>query len=300
MKQPGLLDEKPTSTEARSRQILLDQYLNFGLRKVDGWLDSFSAKFIQIVSETQFREGITGALGEIGVHQGKLFIVLLLTASSTEALFAVDLFERQDLNLDRSGCGDREKFLGNLQRWARTTEKISLIAQSSLETRPEDILTACGRVRLASIDGGHTEACTQNDLTLMETVLTDRGVVVIDDFFNPHWPDVSTGVAKYLLNPSSTLRPFAISPNKMYLTASQNSEFYRNAIEKKLAIDKTSVMFGADVDIYGLPEPEQNIKWLAKECMKQSAFGPYLLAAKRFAQAACVRHRTMAKLLSQY
>jgi len=294
MKRPGLLDEKPTSIDARSRKILLDQYLNFGLRRVDGWLDSFSAKFIQTLSEIQLLEGITGALGEIGVHHGKLFIVLLLTASRTEAVFAIDLFERQDLNLDRSGCGNRHKFLENLQRWARTNENVALIAQSSLETRPVDILTACGRVRLASIDGGHTEACTQNDLMLMETVLTDRGVVVIDDFFNPHWPDVSTGVAKYLLNPSSTLRPFAISPNKMYLTASQNSDFYRNAIEKKFAIEKTSVMFGADVDIYGLPKPEQTITWFAKECMKHSAFGPYLLAVKRFALGAC-RYGTYAK-----
>jgi hypothetical protein len=130
----------------------------------------------------------------------------------------------------------------------------------------------------------------------METVLTHQGVVVVDDFFNPRWPDVSTGVAKYLLSPSSTLRPFAISPNKMYLTASQNSDFYRNAIEKKFAIEKTSVMFGADVDIYGLPEPTRNVTWLARECMKQSVFGPYLLAAKRFAQRACIRYRTKLNL----
>jgi len=276
----------PHSTEARSRKILLDKYLNFGLRSVDGWLDRFSAKLIQTISEIQFQEGVTGSLGEIGVHHGKLFIVLLLSATGTEAVFAIDLFERQDLNLDRSGCGNREKFLENLERWAGTSEKVSLIAQSSLETRPEDILTSCGRVRLASIDGGHTETCTRNDLMLMETVLTDRGVVVIDDFFNPRWPDVSTGVAKYLLSPSATLRPFAISPNKMYLTAYRNSDFYRAAIAKRLATDKTSAMFGAEVDIYGLPEPEHNVAWFAKECMKQSAFGPYLLAAKRFAQKA--------------
>ena len=258
----------------------LNQYLTFGLRKVEGWLDSYSAKFIGALSEMQLHAEITGAVGEVGVHHGKLLIVLLLTASKTERAFAIDVFERQDLNTDGSGCGNKETLLANLRRWTGTDKNVSFISQSSLQTHPDDILGACGRVRLASIDGGHTEECTLNDLVLMENVLSDRGIVIIDDYFNQHWPDVSTGAAKYLASPRSTLRPFAISPNKVYLTAPENGPFYRNEIRKQFLPDKESVMFGAEVDIYGVRQPKQTLAWFAKERLKQSVIGPYLLAAK--------------------
>jgi len=54
--------------------------------------------------------GIRGSLGEIGVHHGLLFIVLALSSGPDEQLFAVDVFGRQDLNIDKSGKGSRTWF----------------------------------------------------------------------------------------------------------------------------------------------------------------------------------------------
>lgn len=79
------------------------------------------------------------------------------------------------------------------------------------------MLEAVGPCRLVSVDGGHTEECTRSDLALAEAVLAPGGVAILDDYFNPEWPDVSTGAARYCLDPSTVLRPFAISPNKVYL-----------------------------------------------------------------------------------
>jgi hypothetical protein len=283
-------DDVPDPKTSRSRLEVpsvdtVVRYLIFGQRKVAGWLDPDSAEIISALGDIQSAAGYHGAVGEIGVHHGKLFILLLLLAANGEGNFAIDVFEQQHLNIDRSGCGDREKFLANVRRWAGNDRKVSIIARSSFDVRREDIVERCGSVRLASIDGGHTKECTINDLRLIESVLTEHGIIIVDDYFNSHWPDVSAGVAEYLLNRESELLPFAISPNKLYLTARANSAFYRAQLRQRFSVFKVSRMFGADVDVYQFtPEKPDFIESL-KIVAKKSPAGPYLLTAKN-----AVRH----------
>ena len=285
----------PPETAADLEQVVPDlevpsvdtvaRYLTFGQRKVEGWLDPDSADVIAALGDIQRAAGYHGAVGEIGVHHGKLFILLLLLTAWDEVGFAIDIFEQQHLNIDRSGHGDREKFLDNVRRWAGNDRKVRIIACSSLEVRREDIVEQCGDVRLASIDGGHTKECTVNDLRLIESVLTEQGIVIVDDYFNSHWPDVSAGVAEYLLDRKSRLLPFVISPNKLYLTAGTNSAFYRAQLRQRFNVFKTSRMFGAEVDIYQFTPTKPDLIGYLKLTLKEGPAGPYLLTAKR-----AVRH----------
>lgn len=263
-------------------------YRLFGVRQVEGWLEPYSADFISSLAAVQRRRRWRGAVGEIGVHHGKLFILLRLNAAEGESSFAVDVFQNQHLNTDRSGSGDQDIFLRNIARWCGGTEGIKIIAKSSLATAPEEITAAVGAVRLASIDGGHTEECTLNDLRLVERILANYGVAIVDDYFNQHWPGVSAGVAKYLIGKTSALQPFAISPNKVYFTRPNYVAVYRqelNAAEER-SFEKESMFFGYGVDIYGCNPPTRTIMWHLKDIAKNSSFGPYVLAAK-----ASVRNR---------
>ena len=260
----------------------LERYLAAGLNNVQGWLSTYSAEFIAVLSEIQHKAGYTGAVGEIGVHHGKLFILLLLTASRREKAFAIDVFEAQDLNTDRSGRGDIRIFRTNVRRWAGSDCEIQVIAKSSLEVHPSDIVAVCGKVRLVSVDGGHTQECTVNDLFLADAVLQDWGIAIVDDFFNPNWPDVSTGVAKYLTNRNSKLAPFAISPNKVYLCNPQYAMSYRSEIRQHFRLCKESWMFGSAVDIYGTGPRTETLASFTKWRIKESVIGPRLLAFRGF------------------
>lgn len=257
----------------------LTQYLTFGRRQVGGWLHAEVAAFIVALGDIQRAAEYRGAIGEIGVHHGRLFVLLLLLSSKDEGNFAIDVFEQQHLNTDHSGRGDREIFLSNVGRWAPGRE-VSVIARSSLEVRPQEILSTCGRVRLASVDGGHTRECALNDVRLTESVLTDYGIVIVDDYFNSNWPDVSAGVAEYLFDKQSRLVPFAVTPNKVYLTAPPNSAFYRAELRKRLTPTKASQMFGSDVDVYELRPTNPGLMEYFKLTLKEGPVGPYLLAAK--------------------
>jgi len=203
------------------------------------------------LAKLQTELGIRGSLGEIGVHMGKSFIVLKLNASQGEKCFAIDVFSDQHLNVDYSGYGDREIFSANVERWTGDCD-VHIIQKSSLSVRPADILKQCGPVRLMSIDGGHSEECTYNDLRLAERVLTDSGVAIIDDYFNESWPGVASGVARYLYRWGSKLKPFMFSPNKIYFARAGFHAMYRDKMRARHngALYKQSKMFGYEIDIF--------------------------------------------------
>lgn len=263
-----------------------DRYLIYGLRQVEGWLEPDSADVIRALSAIQHEAGYKGAVGEIGIHHGKLFILLLLTAGKDERNFAIDVFEQQHLNLDGSGRGDRERFLENVRRWVGPLQNVFIIARSSLEVLPGDILDECGRARLVSIDGGHTKQCTVNDLRLIENIMTDEGIVVIDDYFNYDWPDISIGVSEYLLDPGSRLRPFAISANKLYFASAEKGALYRSELRRLFNPSKTAEMCEVPVDIYQFTPRKPSLAQYLKFAVKESPLGPYLLATKQAMQRA--------------
>jgi hypothetical protein len=92
--------------EFQFTESLLKSYTKYGFKKVDGWLDPASAFIIYQLSKVQNELGISGGVGEIGVHHGKLFILLLLMLKKGERSFGVDIFDEQNLNIDSSGKGE--------------------------------------------------------------------------------------------------------------------------------------------------------------------------------------------------
>ena len=133
----------------------LDKYIRSGHKQVHGWLEPFSARYIGELARLQRESGISGASTEIGVHHGRLFILLHLAGSRHKDL-AIDVFDDQHLNTDRSGHGDRGRFIDNVIRWGGNPAAIDILQKSSLSVSEDDILARVGRSILFSVDGGHT------------------------------------------------------------------------------------------------------------------------------------------------
>ena len=261
----------------------MDRYRLFGMPNIDGWLQPYTAEFITAVADVQRRAGHRGGVGEIGVHHGKLFVLLCLARTPDERAFVIDVFEDQAANIDESGFGDRHILQNNVIRWCGSAENISVISKSSLDVVPDEILSACGEVRLASIDGGHTAECVYNDLRLIDAVMPDYGVVALDDFFCEDWPDVCSGGARYMLDPNTRLRPFAVTPNKVFLTSAKFNAFYRSKFvsETPFRRYKASSMFGSEVDVFRGPPLAPPIGIYLRESLLATAIGPHLVAARR-------------------
>jgi hypothetical protein len=227
------------------------RYLRSG--RVQGWLHPFSAEVIAAVSEHQRRTGIHGAVAEIGVHHGKLFLVLFLTSAVDEKALAIDVFGKQHLNLDGSGKGDRATFFANVTRYAGSQEGLVVFEESSLAIEPDAILGSVGQVRLFSIDGAHTEEATTNDLALAESVISEEGILIIDDCLNEAWPEVSAAVAKYLYGPHA-LSPFAITPGKVFFCKPHRTGFYAGFLRAAFPnrVDKRARLYGHEVTLLGV------------------------------------------------
>ena len=213
----------------------IERYIFHGNKKVKGWLSRIAMDVILELSLIQNQLGIAGPVCEIGVHHGKLFILLHLITNNDEISVAWDLFENQIENIDNSGRGDKEVFIKNLDYHKCDLSRIKIFSENSLRLPYERIIAECGDyVRMFSIDGGHTAENTENDLLLAEHSICDGGIIILDDYFNESWPGVAEGTSKYFINNGLPLIPIAIVGNKILLTNKKNiAEYYMKGIDRK-------------------------------------------------------------------
>ena len=225
-------------------------YLEHGIGQVDGWLSPVTASMIAHLLVGQSLLGLRGDVCEIGVHHGKLFLVLACTTLPGERAVAVDIFGDQAKNLDRSGGGDRGIFEAHLAAQAPGAD-VEIIQESSLELAVHGFLER--RFRLVSIDGGHTAAVVANDLRLAERTLVGGGVAALDDILSHDWTGVLSGLVSYRAA-GGTLVPFALVPNKLLLSTDAAAAARGVAAMRRgfpLALSKRDLEFlGGHVDSY--------------------------------------------------
>jgi hypothetical protein len=204
------------------------RYIRHGKFYVEGWLRTEAALTIAALNERQRALDAKGGIAEIGVHHGKLFILLYLLGRAPERAVAIDLFEDQHLNIDLSGSGDLAKFHRNL---ARHTDgaRLVLYQGNSMDLSGADLVRlAEGPLRFISVDGGHTAEITAHDLAVADAALAEGGIIVLDVAFNEQWPGVADGVQRHFAR-RPNLMPFAIGANKTYFCRPSHRDAYRAA-----------------------------------------------------------------------
>jgi hypothetical protein len=157
----------------------LNAYLKHGHHLVKGWLQPGAAHAIVLLSQQQRSANLSGGAAEIGVHHGKLLILLYLLGAKAEPAVAIDLFSHQHLNVDRSGAGNLDRFKRNLRRHADLDRLVIHEGDSTLLTAEHLLSLGRGPFRLFSIDGGHTAEITAHDLSTAEGALAEGGIVTL-------------------------------------------------------------------------------------------------------------------------
>ncbi|MEM6972177.1 MAG: class I SAM-dependent methyltransferase [Pseudomonadota bacterium] len=192
----------------------IQHYCRRGRLDIDGWFPRLDAHLFALILEAQEKDGL--GVVEIGVHHGKSFVPLALS-NDAQRCYAVDVFDRQDQNTDRSGKGDLAKFSESLMRVGIDPADIVIDKRRSDQVAPADILDSVGPVRFFHIDGGHHAEAVQDDLALADATLHESGVVAVDDAFRPDWPEVDRGMFAALADDALDLHAFAFGHNKLYL-----------------------------------------------------------------------------------
>lgn len=187
---------------------------------------------------------------EIGIHHGQFFIGLNSIIDRDALSVAIDIFDRQDLNIDNSGEGNREIFVDNLYKYdVHKGNNVIIIDGDSTDPRifNNDIPN---EFRYISIDGGHTVEHLMNDMQIASKYISNEGVVIVDDYFNHWWPSVTEGIYKYL-STSPNLVPFMSTPNKLWFSKISYKKRFYDHMNTVLNNKTCTKFYGHDIiDIY--------------------------------------------------
>src|SRR4051812_30285673 len=90
-------------------------YVSRDKERVAGWFGRVDSQIFYELLSHQNAANLQGGVAEIGVHHGKSFIALYLGLREGQKAYAIDLFEDQGGNRDRSGRGNRALFERHLR-----------------------------------------------------------------------------------------------------------------------------------------------------------------------------------------
>lgn len=208
---------------------------------VDGWLRLEALHFVSYFSHNFLSNTGFNSL-EIGVHHGRFFIGIENLTPKERDSIAIDVFENQSINIDKSGKGDLEMFCKNVERFCVNPTRVKPKKMDSLDIVPA--LLGEQSYGIISIDGGHTARHTVSDLSNAARLMMDRGIVVLDDIFNQDWLGVISGACDYFSSKNSgRLVPFAIGFNKLFCCHFSYSErIISHIMNEKEALSKINVL----------------------------------------------------------
>lgn len=189
----------------------LESYTNF-----DGMLGRLDATIMALFLDYQHKNNITGPMVEFGVYKGKS-AALLATYMGDDKLELVDVaphLDKETLNKINDGYDfllmDSAKFI-----------KKHLKDQTKRE------------YRFMHADGSHTFDNVYYDMANADALLADNGIFVLDDFYNPHYPQVAAAIYTYIERNDTDLKVFLVGSNKCYVC---RTSFYKK-IRKFLITD---------------------------------------------------------------
>ncbi len=189
------MTDKIKSLEARIRFATRD------VGSLNGMLQSGSLSVIWSLLEIQDYLNVTGNIAEIGVYQGKLFLLLCHWMNRGEIAYAIDIFGRPV----GSDTENIDALIGNLERFHILKEQYRLEICDSLELSGNSLrnLLFGANVRLFSLDGDHSKAAVLHDLTIAEAGLAPEGVIIADDLFNVWYPNVTEAIYDFFRDPAA-------------------------------------------------------------------------------------------------
>jgi hypothetical protein len=169
----------------------------------------------------QETSAIPGHLAEIGVWKGKSASLLALHLGAKDRLALIDLGFPQDVRARLEGFAPKGSLIYVEQRSSRPLP--AALASSWPRT-----------VRFFHIDGEHTGEAVINDLRMASDWLSDTGLICLDDFFNPMYPQLTAAVFEYLAAHRHELTLVLCGHNKGYLCRPTASHLYLGFIRSKL------------------------------------------------------------------
>jgi len=166
---------------------------------IPGWFDVAFLPILRGIHKVQRAKNVTGNLCEIGVYHGRSFIPIYLHSRREETVVGIDRFEDAYI-IDEQGntvIPNADEVIRHLEAVRDPSVELGAIhfvhgSSAAISELPH------GPHRIVHIDGDHSYEGTRHDLALAEMAIAQGGVILIDDVWNPRWPDVIRAVIESL------------------------------------------------------------------------------------------------------
>ena len=191
---------------------------------IEGWFSKLSIALFDVLLSYQSSKSIQGNLMEIGAWHGKSAAMLAVHASRSETVFIFDIEVRKELS-------------ENISRFSKvldTSIKLSK-ANSFTKITPSFCSEQYRKMRWVHVDGDHSAYGVYNDLELANSVLHPHGVLVVDDFLNERFPQVSEVTYEYVSSHKYELCLLLVGGNKGYFVRPKFRDFYFFHLDNSLA-----------------------------------------------------------------
>lgn len=167
-----------------------------------------------------------GDLAELGVLYGRSAVLIGSSLREGETFTVVDLFGSDPGDVRNAEENDssypgltQEAFEAN---YRRLLGDLPLVVRGLSHTVVEH--ASHGTHRFVHVDASHLHANVVRDIEAARVLLAPRGVLVLDDIREEHTPGVAAAAWQAVL--TSGLRPFAISPHKLYATFTDGDSWH--------------------------------------------------------------------------
>ena len=157
-----------------------------GNKKISGWWKDCLFGIYELIDSYQEKNSIKGNLGEIGIYRGRSLIPFI-NFKRDDKVFAMDIDEES-------------RKVSNLIKtiYPNDHQDVEITIGDSKNTNPFE---SNGPFRMFYVDGDHKYESALNDLIIASKVLSDKGVIFIDDYENPRYgKDVTRAINYFLKN----------------------------------------------------------------------------------------------------
>lgn len=165
------------------------------LKDIPGWFNVDDCGHFFLVLSYQSAMGIKGDLLEIGSYHGRSTALMANCLEPGERIVLCDAFE---LNTDDNyiDTPSPENLISNIKSVNPEIENDRIVIHKCLSNDLQ--LDAEDKFRFIHIDGGHSAEQVYSDLQLCSKHLLSNGIIVMDDYHNNLWPEVTRGTNKFL------------------------------------------------------------------------------------------------------
>ena len=192
----------------------LERYANtYGA--VEGFMMPETTVIWDFLLTTQRKLNVAGDFLEIGVFKGKSALLGALYLRHGELALLVDI------NEIRSVCDEIARL---------SVEVRAFQGKSSTLKISEQFNDRIGKVRWFHIDGDHSGYSTYNDLCLGEQFISDLGIIYVDDFCNPRYPQLNAAIFKFLFDRAFAFKMVLCGINKCYIVHSDAYPVYEEGL----------------------------------------------------------------------